>query len=1064
MLTAIAPKTAKNQKRTRNVFILPALLALSILKFQLTAAFAQGTAFTYQGQLQNNGSLASGTYNLTFSLYTNVTDGTMVAGPVTNNGVAITNGLFTVTIDFGASVWNGQTNWLQIGVESNKNATFTTLAPRQQVTPIPYAIAAEGLDGTLPASQLTSIGNNNGGFNNFFTGPSGNATTSGDFNTAIGNQALNDNTSGSDNSANGYSALASNTSGRDNTANGVDALYDNTIGSENTAIGLQALSFDTVGSNNIALGYQAGFNISGGSFNIDIGNKGSFNDTNIIRIGTGQTATYLAGTIYGNGGGLTNINVIASQLTSIGNSNGGIDNFFVGPAGNAANSGTLNTAIGFGALTNNTSGSENTANGTYALYHNITGQDNTAVGVRALVANTNGNDNTACGASALNLNSYGSDNTAVGYDSLFLNNSGGLNTASGFQALIRNQIGSDNTADGADALIANVIGSMNTAVGYNALNALGNTTEEGGVDNIALGAEAGSALDGDEYDDIDIGNTGVAGENLIIRIGTPGIQSAAYIAGVIYGNGGGLTNLSLSAAQLVSAGNNNGGFDNFFVGPSGNATTSGNGNTAIGLDALVSNTSGNDNTADGMDALVENTTGFENTAIGIQALEFNTSGLQNTAIGVDALVVNTTGFENTANGMQALANNTSGYYNTADGVVALALNTNGWGNTADGAYALFFNTSGSNNVALGYQAGYNITTGSSNIDIGNEGLSTDNTTIRIGTPGIQSAAYIAGEITGDGGGLTNLNASQLTSVSSGLGNFFVGPSGNDTTTGDQNVAMGVEALAKNTSGASNTANGAFALEYNTSGWGNTAIGWSALFNNTIGIQNTAIGMMALIENTTGSDNSANGLYALLSNTTGNNNTAFGSAALINNTTGSNNVALGYYAGSALTNNESSNIDIGNPGLAGESSVIRIGTTQTATYLVGTVYANGVALTSDRNAKENFSSINTRALLDKVASLPITEWNYKTDKTAEHIGPMAQDFKAAFGLDGPDDKHISVVDEGGVALAAVQGLNQKLEEQTKEKDAEIADLKKQNDSLTQRLDELEQTVKLLAQRN
>jgi trimeric autotransporter adhesin len=57
---------------------------------------------------------------------------------------------------------------------------------------------------------------------------------------------------------------------------------------------------------------------------------------------------------------------------------------------------------------------------------------------------------------------------------------------------------------------------------------------------------------------------------------------------------------------------------------------------------------------------------------------------------------------------------------------------------------------------------------------------------------------------------------------------------------------------------------------------------------------------------------------------------------------------------------------------------------------------------------------------------------------QHVGPMAQDFHAAFGV-GPDDKHIATVDADGVALAAIQGLNQKLEQQLKEKDARISAL-------------------------
>jgi len=89
--------------------------------------------------------------------------------------------LFTVIIDFGPGVFTGMKYWMQIEVESNRDTSFTTLTPRQELTPVPYAIFAEtasNLLGTLPASQLSSIGNTNGGYNdNFFVGPSGNTTT-----------------------------------------------------------------------------------------------------------------------------------------------------------------------------------------------------------------------------------------------------------------------------------------------------------------------------------------------------------------------------------------------------------------------------------------------------------------------------------------------------------------------------------------------------------------------------------------------------------------------------------------------------------------------------------------------------------------------------------------------------------------------------------------------------------------------------------------------------------------------------------------------------------------------
>ena len=106
-------------------------------------------------------------------------------------------------------------------------------------------------------------------------------------------------------------------------------------------------------------------------------------------------------------------------------------------------------------------------------------------------------------------------------------------------------------------------------------------------------------------------------------------------------------------------------------------------------------------------------------------------------------------------------------------------------------------------------------------------------------------------------------------------------------------------------------------------------------------------------------------------------------------------------------------------------------------------------TSDRNAKEKFIAVSSRVVLDKVAALPISEWNFKNEPATRHIGPMAQDFYAAFNV-GMDDKHIATVDEGGVALAPIQGLNQKLEEQC----AENAELKQQ-------LGEIKETLRRLS---
>jgi len=133
--------------------------------------------------------------------------------------------------------------------------------------------------------------------------------------------------------------------------------------------------------------------------------------------------------------------------------------------------------------------------------------------------------------------------------------------------------------------------------------------------------------------------------------------------------------------------------------------------------------------------------------------------------------------------------------------------------------------------------------------------------------------------------------------------------------------------------------------------------------------------------------------------------------------------------------------------------LQVGTTAVdgngAHVTAGGVWTNG----SDRNSKENFEAVDTRSILAKVAELPVTKWRYKGEGDAiRHIGPVAQDFHAAFGL-GESDKHIGTLDAEGVALAAIQGLHQLAEE----RDAEIETLRTQSASLRARLEQLEMIV-------
>jgi len=113
-----------------------------------------GTAFTYQGQLQDGSSPAQGAYDFRFALYDDAAAGLQIGTTVTNQAVAVNGGVFTVLLDFGGSF--DQARWLEIGVRTNGSAgEFTTLDPRQSLTPVPYSIVASQLAGLLPSTLLS---------------------------------------------------------------------------------------------------------------------------------------------------------------------------------------------------------------------------------------------------------------------------------------------------------------------------------------------------------------------------------------------------------------------------------------------------------------------------------------------------------------------------------------------------------------------------------------------------------------------------------------------------------------------------------------------------------------------------------------------------------------------------------------------------------------------------------------------------------------------------------------------------------------------------------------------
>lgn len=219
------------------------------------------------------------------------------------------------------------------------------------------------------------------------------------------------------------------------------------------------------------------------------------------------------------------------------------------------------------------------------------------------------------------------------------------------------------------------------------------------------------------------------------------------------------------------------GLRNTFLGSgAGNFTTTGEGNTVIGENALSHDTQGSRNTANGYGALRSNTTGSWNTAIGHSTLVSNIGGQDNTAMGYGALSLNSGGSNNTAIGSLALVSNEGGNANTAIGLGAMQQNVQGSFNVAVGMSALFGNTTGisntaigenamgnstgSRNIAIGQAAGKNLMTGDGNIYISNFGVADEWFTIRLGSN--QNRTFIAG-IRGVTTGANNASAVMIDS-------------------------------------------------------------------------------------------------------------------------------------------------------------------------------------------------------------------------------------------------------------------------------------------------------------
>jgi len=336
--------------------------------------------------------------------------------------------------------------------------------------------------------------------------------------------------------------------------------------------------------------------------------------------------------------------------------------------------------------------------------------------------------------------------------------------------------------------------------------------------------------------------------------------------------------------------------------------------------------------------------------------------------------------------------------------------------TAEGQKALFNLTSGAANTALGWFSLSGVTTGAFNTGVGAGTLvlNTGDENTAIGTGALLLNTANGNTAVGSRALLNNTTGGTVNNVSG----FDVGP----------NVAVGQQALERNTVGSANTAVGYQALHSFITGpagseqlgfstavgfqalasangtGGNNAFGYQALMNNIVGFNNTAIGAQAMFFNTIGANNTASGTGALEAITVGNNNTGVGFGALDGPTTGDYNIGLGAFAGTELSGNDSNNIEIGNAGnTGGESDSIRIGTTQVRTFIAGISAEDAldgvtVFVTADGKLGTNSSSCRFKRDIrpmaeasEAILALKPVSFHYKSDaKYTPYFGLVAED--------------------------------------------------------------------------
>jgi hypothetical protein len=955
-----------------------ASVILSTLLCSATLAYSQGTAFTYQGQLNDGASPAHGIYDFTFSLFDAETAGSRVGAVLTNAVTTVSNGRFTVTLDFG-NQFPGADRWLEIGVVTNGGGSFATLTPRQLLTATPYAVralnagtagsadsvAATNISGSLAATQLPAnfLTNNQSGvtLGGAFSGNGAGLTNLSATNLSSGILAdarlsanvtllnVSQTFSGAKAFTNAANSFSGNGSGltslnASNVSGGTlaDARLSTNVAllnanqafsGSNTFRGVALLTNvnNTLAGNGAALTSLNAANLASGSL------PDARLSTNVALLNANQTfsgavqfnSTVFSGGFTGNGAGLTNLDL--GQ-----NSGGSIQPLsltlsspqLLGEPTYAVSAGDVNgdskpDLIAAGYNTSSLYVLTNNGNAGFVLITNYPLSGGTQP--EALVAADINNDG------KLDLISGNANSTL----SVLTNNGSGglvLSTTVSVISTARGVIAADVNGDGKLDLIN--AGSSGNVIQVFTNNGSGGFVSAATISNPSLMRVAAADVNGDAKVDL-LGANGSFGVVVFTNNGSGGFPLSSIIA------------TPTSANRIITADvNSDGKPDIITANPLSDI-----------LSVLTNNGSGG--------FALASSPGAGGNPEKVAAADFNGDGR------LDLVTAN-------------IGNTDSILINTGGGNFALRA-TLSVGNSPQSVAPADFN-------------------GDGRLDLVTACVSPGTLFVHL-----NNGVEFEGVFVGNGGSLSNLNAAQLVSGTIADGrlstnvallngnNPFSGTNGlNDRDlrlrgVGDVNHAVGWYGSGKTFAGFS--PDGPMLFGYSAGGLGTTintqkvALMWNSSGNVGIGINNPT-----------------NKLHVL--------------------------GGVTFSSGVAATNQ---NV-VWTPGSASWS------------------------FTSDRDTKDRVARVDAQSVLEKVARIPINEWSY-IGYGQRHIGPMAQDFHAQFPLN-ENDKALNDADLHGVALAAIQGLNQKVEEQREQliqKQSEIGDLK-------EHLARLNELVNTLAEKN